>query len=84
MTIRTALLSDKDTVLKLLDDFRVDCIEQITGKTGESNSARTKGKEIYESLLLRNDYKTFLLISNDSEVVGIITGYLCPMLRNGE
>jgi GNAT superfamily N-acetyltransferase len=34
-------------------------------------------------LLLRTDYCILLLESEDSKIVGIITGYLCPMLRNG-
>lgn len=84
MTIRKATLKDNDLVLNLLDEFREDCIEQITGKPGKSDSAMTKGTLIYESLLNRKDYTIFLLFDSDSKPVGIITGYLCPMLRSGE
>lgn len=83
-TVRNAKLADKDTVLELLDEFRVDCTEQITGKTVESNSARIGGNKVYKSLLSRPDYCILLLVSPSSEVVGIITGYMCPMLRSGE
>lgn len=84
MTVRSATLQDKTTVLELLDEFRVDCIEQVTGKPGESHTARTGGSRIYDSLLARKDYCIFLLINTDSKPVGVITGYLCPMLRSGE
>jgi GNAT superfamily N-acetyltransferase len=84
MIIRNASLSDKSVVLELLDDFRADCIEQITGKPGVSNSARTGGANIFKTLLTRSDYCVLLLIDSNSNAIGIITGYLCPMLRNGE
>lgn len=77
-------LEDKDGVLGLLDEFRADCLEQITGKLVVSNSARRVGKRIFETLIDRADYAAFLLIDDDSGPVGIITGYLCPMLRSGE
>jgi len=84
MRVRRATLKDKTTVLELLDEFRVDCIEQITGNSGQSYTARTGGSRMYDSLLARNDYCIYLLINSDSIAVGIITGYLCPMLRSGE
>jgi GNAT superfamily N-acetyltransferase len=84
MVARKAELSDRDAVLNLLDEFRADCIEQITGKPGESKSARTGGLKIFEKLLSRSDYCVLLLVDESSASVGIITGYLCPMLRNGE
>ncbi|MFA5894806.1 MAG: GNAT family N-acetyltransferase [Candidatus Shapirobacteria bacterium] len=83
MNIRPATQIDKETVLAILDEFRSDCIEQATGKPGESNSARTEGAKVYESLLARNDYGIFVLENETSKIVGIITGYLCPMMRNG-
>jgi GNAT superfamily N-acetyltransferase len=83
MIIRHAESIDKNDVLKLLDEFRSDCTEQITGKLVESHASREGGNLIYESLLSRADYCIFLLTNSDSIVVGIITGYLCPMLRNG-
>ena len=84
MIVRSAESSNKDTVLKLLDEFRVDCIEQISGKPAESHSAITGGVKVFETHLSRPDYCIFLLVDPNSEIVGIITGYLCPMLRNGE
>lgn len=84
MIIRKAELADQDIVLELLDQFRTDCIEQITGVPTESHSARDGGREIFETLLDRSDYCILLLVSPNSEAVGIITGYLCPMLRNGK
>lgn len=84
MNIRKAEHADKDVVLALLDEFRSDCIEQITGKPTESNTARTAGAKIFESLLSRSDYGILLLIDDSTEVVGIVTGYLCPMLRSGQ
>ena len=84
MIVRKAELADKNTVLELLDEFRADCIEQISGKLAESHSAVTGGAKIFETLLSRPDYCVFLLINPDLKTVGIITGYLCPMLRNGE
>jgi len=84
MIVRAATFEDKDIVLSLLDEFRADCIEQVTGNPGESNTARTGGKAMYDSLLSRSDYGIFLLIDEtNSDVAGIITGYLCPMLRSG-
>ncbi|EKE05894.1 MAG: hypothetical protein ACD_19C00164G0002 [uncultured bacterium] len=83
MNIRPAKITDKETVLAILDEFRADCMEQTTGKPGESNSARTEGAKVYESLLARDDYALLLLEDEDSKIVGIITGYLCPMMRNG-
>lgn len=82
-TVRHAGLGDKEAVLGLLDEFRRDCGEQVTGKFVESFTARESGALIYESLLAKSDYSVFLLINSDSKVVGVITGYLCPMLRNG-
>jgi GNAT superfamily N-acetyltransferase len=84
MLIRPANLTDKDTILSLLDEFRADCMEQATGQPAESHSARTKGATIFETLLARSDYALFLLTDENSQVVGIITGYLCPMLRSGQ
>jgi ribosomal protein S18 acetylase RimI-like enzyme len=84
MTIRPAKLSDKAAILNILDEFRSDCIEQITGKPGESNSARTDGVKVFEKLLTNPDYCIRLLVSGSSEIVGIITGYLCPLLRSGQ
>lgn len=84
MIIRKAKLEDKNSVLELLDQFRTDCIEQITGVPTESHSARDGGREIFETLLDRSDYCILLLVNPNAEVVGIITGYLCPMLRNGK
>lgn len=83
MFVRGGELTDKKIVLELLDEFRADCIEQKTGKPGESTSARTGGANIFEMLLTRSDYRILLLVNTNSEIVGIITGYLCPMLRNG-
>ena len=81
--VRRAELADKDVILALLDEFRSDCSEQITGHFVESTTARNAGQSIYESLLSRNDYCIYLLAHSNLKVVGVITGYLCPMLRNG-
>lgn len=83
MQVVRAKLKDENVVLNLLDEFRADCGEQVTGKFTESNTARENGRLIYKSLLEREDYAIFLLVNSDKQVVGIITGYLCPMLRNG-
>ena len=83
MDIRPAKLTDKNIVLALLDQFRSDCIEQVTGKNGESHTARENGSRVFESLIVRPDYGIFLLEDLNSKIVGIITGYLCSMLRNG-
>ena len=56
MQIRKAELKDKNRVLSLLDEFRSDCIFQITGEITESHSAQTGGASIYEELLTRDDY----------------------------
>ena len=74
MIIRKAKLEDKNSVLELLDQFRTDCIEQITGVPTESHSARDGGREIFETLLDRSDYCILLLVNPNAEVVGIITG----------
>lgn len=84
MNTRNARLSDKETILELLDEFRADCIEQITVNPAESNTARTRGKKIYEALLSRADYAILFLVNDDTKVVGIITGYILPMLRSGQ
>ncbi|MFS8131065.1 MAG: GNAT family N-acetyltransferase [Candidatus Dojkabacteria bacterium] len=84
MTVRPATRSDENAILILLDEFRTDCMEQITGKIVKSNTAKTGGSLIYKSLLNRKDYCILLLINQDLSIVGIITGYLCPMLRNGQ
>lgn len=84
MIVRKAKSVDKDVILELLDEFRTDCIEQITGKPAKSNTARNGGTKVFETLLSRSDYNILLLIDSTSEVVGIITGYLCPMLRSGK
>lgn len=83
MQTRKATIQDKAAVLKILDDFRADCMEQITGEQCESTSARDGGSKVYEALISREDYAVFVLETPEAEVVGIITGYLCPMLRNG-
>lgn len=84
MKTRKAKKSDKNEVLNLLDDFRADCIEQITGKSATSTSAKTGGDKLFTKLLERSDYCILLLVNSDSEISGIITGYLCSMLRSGE
>lgn len=83
MTVRPATPSDQAAVLTLLDEFRSDCIAQITGQIQESHTARDGGATVYASLLSRPDYCILLLENENQELVGIITGYLCPMLRNG-
>lgn len=55
MTLRKANLEDKDNVLETLDNFRSDCILQITHQPSESNTARTGGHEMYDLLLERED-----------------------------
>jgi len=84
MIVKNAELSDKNAILDLLDEFKEDCIEQITGKSEKSQSAKTGGSKVFETLLERPDYCVLLLEDENAEKVGIITGYLCPMLRNGE
>lgn len=83
MIIRKATIDDKDIALGLLDEFRADCIEQITGKPAESHIARDNGSGIYESCIARKDYCILLLEDTPRNIVGVITGYLCPMLRSG-
>lgn len=83
MTVRKATLKDKNAVLSMLDEFRADCITQITGNNGASNSAKTGGVTMYDSLLKRNDY-CVLLLETQNKIIGVITGYLCPMLRSGQ
>lgn len=83
MKIRPATASDTTEVLHLLDEFRADCIFQITGEEGHPDSAIKYGVNIYEELLDRLDYGIFLAIDEENTIVGIITGYLCPMLRSG-
>lgn len=84
MEVRTAKKTDKIAILNLLDEFRADCIEQITGKEGFSNTAITGGINIYDSLLNKDDYYISVLVNDSDQVIGIITGYTCPMLRSGE
>lgn len=83
MFVRRAKATDKEVVLAVLDEFRADCIEQITGKPSDSLSAREGGAQVYEALLSRSDYCIFLLENSTSKIVGVLTGYLCPMLRSG-
>ena len=83
MKVRKPLLSEKEIVLKLLDEFREDCIFQITNKEQKSETAINGSQVVYEILLQRIDYFVNILeIEND--IVGIITGYLCPMMRSGD
>ena len=56
MKIQKASEADKTEVLNLLDEFRADCIFQITGEEGHSDSAIKQGVNIYEELLDRPDY----------------------------
>lgn len=84
MTIRDAQPEDKTAVLHLLDEFREDCILQITGEPGTSDTAIKQGIAVYDQLLKRQDYCIKLLINDDGHICGIITGYLCPLLRSGE
>ncbi len=83
MNIQRANLDDKTEVLQLLDEFRADCIFQTTGEKGHSDSAVKQGEKIYEELLNRQDYGIFVAVDEELTLVGIITGYLCPMLRSG-
>lgn len=83
MKIKKATAADKTEVLHLLDEFRADCILQITGEEGHSDSAIKHGVNIYEELLGRRDYGIFVAVDEKNIIVGIITGYLCPMLRSG-
>lgn len=83
MKIRQATVTDKTEVLHLLDEFRADCIFQITGEEGHSDSAIKHGVAIFEEVLNRQDYCIFVAVNEENTIVGIITGYLCPMLRSG-
>jgi GNAT superfamily N-acetyltransferase len=83
MNVRRAEISDKEKVAMLLDKFRSECLEQITGTPLISFTARNSGVKLFESLLNRTDYCIFLLDNDENELIGLITGYLCPMLRNG-
>lgn len=84
MKIRSVNKSDEADVLNLLDEFRADCMEQISGNIGFSDTAIIGGKKIFDELLENENYHISLLIEDDNIIVGIITGYLCPMLRSGE
>lgn len=46
-------------------------------------ATRNDGAAVYQSLLSRSDYCILLLENEHQQLVSIITGYLCPMLRNG-
>ena len=69
MLVRLAEQKDKEFILDLLDEFRADCMEQVTGKPGSSDSAKTGGAKIFEKLLKRSDYCMLLLISPESQIV---------------
>lgn len=84
MKVRTAKKSDETNVLNLLDEFRADCIEQITGKEGFSDTAIKGGPKIFDKLLMDENYHISVLVDDSESIVGIITGYVCPMLRSGE
>jgi len=84
MIIRTATKNDKIAILNLLDEFRSDCIEQITGKKGFSDTAINGGNKIFDELQENEKYHISVLVNDESNIVGIITGYTCPMLRSGE
>lgn len=83
ISARPAILSDQGAILHLLDEFRSDCIEQITQKPATSTTAIEYGKSLYKELLDRKDYAIFIAANSTGEVCGVITGYLCPMLRSG-
>lgn len=84
MKISSATQQNMTEVLELLDEFREDCIFQITGEKSSSTSAVQNGSNLYNELLNREDYGIFVAIDEDNKISGIITGYLCPMLRSGE
>jgi len=84
MIIRTATKTDKIAILNLLDEFRSDCIEQITDKKGFSNTAINGGTKLFDKALENENYYISVLVNDENDIIGIITGYTCPMLRSGE
>ncbi len=81
--IRKATRKDKIAVLQLLDEFRTDCMFQRTKKEGHSDSAIEKGIKTYDDLLERDDYVIYVFVNENDEISGVVSGYLCPMLRTG-
>lgn len=84
MIIRKAELTDKVSIFQALDRFREDCIFQITGDIVESNYATNNIKtDYFEKYILNSNYICYLLF-DETTLCGIITGYICPMLRIGK
>lgn len=83
MKVRAPNKSDESNILHLLDEFRADCTEQLTGKKSVIDTAINRGPKIFDSLLSDEHYHISLLVDDNDSIVGIITGYLCPMLRVG-
>lgn len=83
MIIRQVTFDDKNNVLKILDQFREECIFQITNTRQKSTSAVDGGVNIYDDLINNNNVAIFI-VEEDNKIKGIISGYLVPMLRNGK
>ena len=84
MNIINAKKEDKFVVLALLDEFMQDYEMQVFGKKNKQTNLRIDNEKMYESLIGNDGYCVLLIIDKKENAVGIITGYLCPMLRTGE
>lgn len=74
LTVRLATSSDKESVLKLLDQFSIlfhsqDIPSQV-------------GTQMYDEVMSRNDTMIFVA-EEDNELCGIATFYVLPNIRHG-
>ncbi len=83
MEIIKANKSHKEAVLKLLDDFRVECNKIINpGKDFVSTTARDLGGSIYDKVVNSSDSVVFLA-KNNTGFIGVVTSYIKPQIRKG-
>jgi GNAT superfamily N-acetyltransferase len=81
MTIRFAEKSDKENVLKLLDELGTE-VNRRRGITTISTEAQEIGGEIFEEVISQKSTKIFVA-EDGGTLLGLVTFYIIPNIRHG-
>ncbi|XOU94924.1 MAG: GNAT family N-acetyltransferase [Candidatus Kerfeldbacteria bacterium] len=83
MKIQKATESDKDGVLKILDEFRDACMKIISPeKEFISTTAKNHGSKVFDNII-DSPYSAIFIAKEKNEYQGIITIHKVPRLRRG-
>lgn len=81
MNIRLATKSDKDNILKLMDELGEE-VNKVRGYNPHNVEAQKVGGPIFDKIISRKDTLIFVAEENRT-LLGLITFYLLPNIRHG-